>query len=234
MGGTLSWDISSGRCTYSPGQRLPILHFFIDYDGTIVLSSPKSAQPVVIEPLLLADERPNESTEYPLIKIGTRYWMRDNLKATRYNEGTQIPKKTDFTTESAGYGVGAGNYYFYSEAAVKTGKLCPVGWRIPSTSQWEELLDYLDWEASWLKNGIWSEERYPATDLTGFNGLPVGMFIKTYMYQNQSVAYWSTGEAETEIPEFSYFLMYNQRQVQEGINRSEKGLSVRCIRNDTF
>ncbi len=233
-GGTLSWDLSTGQCTYVPGQRLPVPYFFIDYDGSILFSSPKNAQPVVIEPLLLADDRPNESTQYPLTKIGTRYWMRENLKATRYNEGTQIPKKTDFTTASAGYGVGPGDNYFYSEDAVKTGKLCPAGWRIPATSQWEELLDYLDWDASWLKNGSWEEELYPATNLTGFNGIPVGMFLRTYQYLNQVAVYWSTGESETEIPEYSYFLMHSERNVQEGINRFEKGLSVRCIRNTTF
>jgi phosphatidylserine/phosphatidylglycerophosphate/cardiolipin synthase-like enzyme len=53
---------------------------------------------------VLSDNRGDENITYPIIKIGTQYWLRSNFKATFYNDGTPITLKTDFSTESAGYG----------------------------------------------------------------------------------------------------------------------------------
>ncbi len=228
-GGIVNWDLSSNQCTYTPGNRLPIPYFFIDYDGSIVLSSPKDAQQVVVESLFLTDSRSDESLTYPVVKIGTQYWMQSDLKATRYVDGVQIPKKATPSTPEEGY-MASGTDYFYNDKAIKTGKLSPDGWKVPGTKEWKLLLEYLDWDASLMKTGHWEDRIYPATNQTGFGGRAVGLFLPAYSFRNQVVGYWSVGESEAEIPEFSYFLMHDNRKVQEGLNRSDKALSIRCIR----
>ncbi|MBK7028009.1 MAG: fibrobacter succinogenes major paralogous domain-containing protein [Bacteroidales bacterium] len=87
---------------------------------------------------------------YPTITLGTQTWMAENLKTTKYNDGTDIPLVTEnnewFNLTTAAYcwynndetafkeTYGA----LYNGYAVNT-KLCPSGWHIPSNSDWEDL-----------------------------------------------------------------------------------------------
>ena len=80
--------------------------------------------------------------------------MVENLKTTRYTDGTQIQLITDCnvwkTLESGAY-----SYYdsdesnieklgaLYNWYAGNTGKLAPEGWHIPTKEEWDELFVYL-------------------------------------------------------------------------------------------
>jgi uncharacterized protein (TIGR02145 family)/uncharacterized repeat protein (TIGR02543 family) len=93
---------------------------------------------------------------YTEVTIGTQTWMVENLRTTKYNDGTSIPKVTDSTAWSnlatAGY-----CYYnnttnadsikkfgaLYNWYAVNTGKLAPAGWHVPTDAEWDTLQNYL-------------------------------------------------------------------------------------------
>ena len=101
---------------------------------------------------LLADY---DGNNYTTVTAGIQVWMVENLKTTRYNDGTAIPLapavtnwstmntpaywwyNDDDATYKAAYGA------LYNWYAVNTGKLCPKGWHIPSYSEWVALSSYL-------------------------------------------------------------------------------------------
>ncbi len=96
-----------------------------------------------------------EGNTYKTIKIGTQNWMAENLKSEKFNDGVAIPLVTD-STEWQNLKTSAYSYYhnnkaaykdkygaLYNGFAIKTGKICPNGWHVPSKAEWQTLLDYL-------------------------------------------------------------------------------------------
>jgi uncharacterized protein (TIGR02145 family) len=91
---------------------------------------------------------------YKTITIGTQVWMKENLKTTKYNDGTEIPNITDNTAWTS-LTTGAYSDYdnspansttygrLYNWYAVNTNILCPTGWHVPSDAEWTALTDYL-------------------------------------------------------------------------------------------
>src|SRR5665647_1584626 len=78
---------------------------------------------------------------YHTVKIGTQVWMVENLKTTKYNDGTSIPNIIDGTTWSnlttpgfCFYNNDAANKNIYGALynwyTVNTGKLAPTGWHV--------------------------------------------------------------------------------------------------------
>jgi len=91
---------------------------------------------------------------YHTVKIGTQLWMVENLKTTKYNDGTAIPNASTNTAWSSlttpGYSWYNNNIAnkasyggLYNWFAINTGKLCPAGWHVPTDAEWTILTDYL-------------------------------------------------------------------------------------------
>lgn len=95
-----------------------------------------------------------DGNKYNTVKIGNQVWMVENLKTTKYNDGTPIPNVTD-NSEWANLTTGAYCNYdnlesnaatygrLYNWYAVNTGKLAPAGWHIPTDDDWTILENYL-------------------------------------------------------------------------------------------
>jgi uncharacterized protein (TIGR02145 family) len=92
---------------------------------------------------------------YRTIKIGNQVWMAENLRTTRFNNGSPILLATDSTPASDT----TPNYCFYNNTkdkdtirkfgalynwyAVKTGNLAPAGWHVPSYDELRTMDIYL-------------------------------------------------------------------------------------------
>lgn len=104
----------------------------------------------------------HDDNQYPTIIIGDQEWMAENLRTTKYNEGTLIPSglsnKDWETTTTGAYAIypheiteGINNVeeminaygLLYNWYAVETGNLCPSGWRVPGEEDWTELTTYI-------------------------------------------------------------------------------------------
>jgi uncharacterized protein (TIGR02145 family) len=97
-----------------------------------------------------------DSNVYQAVKIGNQVWTVENLRVTRYNDGTLIPldtsnatwcmdetpkccfHKSTISAESIKkYGA------YYNWYAVNTGKLAPSGWHVPTDAEWDTLENYM-------------------------------------------------------------------------------------------
>jgi uncharacterized protein (TIGR02145 family) len=99
-----------------------------------------------------------DSNTYNIVTIGTQIWMKENLKTTKYNDGTAIPNikgATEWYNTNSGYSwydndaATYKNTYgaLYNWYTVHPGKLCPTGWHVPDTAEWTTLINYLEGEA---------------------------------------------------------------------------------------
>ena len=108
-------------------------------------SSPPSPEPIT----------DIDGNVYHSVQIGTQIWMTENLKTTRFKDGTHIPNITD-TAEWAGLTTPGFCWYnnnatsnkplygaLYNWYTVNTGKLAPIGWHVPTNAEWIILEDHL-------------------------------------------------------------------------------------------
>lgn len=115
---------------------------------------------------------------YKTVKIGNQEWMAENLRVTRYNEGTAISNITSGATWDSCQYTNTPAYRYYNDATDadtirKWGalynwyvvapanplKIAPVGWHVPDSTDWNTLENYLiangyNWDGTITGNKI--------------------------------------------------------------------------------
>ena len=187
---------------------------------------------------------------YQTVKIGNQTWMVENLRTTKYNDGTPIPMITDgyqwTTLNSGGYSwfnnynsTNENNYgALYNWYAVNTGKLAPIGWHVPTNADINILTTYLNGYSvagSKLKekgNVHWNSENSDATNSSGFTALPGGYrSCETGDYHNLGLwgVFWSS--SDTLSNGGRYMMTNTSTAFDYNSDRKKCGFSVRCIKD---
>lgn len=100
-----------------------------------------------------------ENNYYHSVKIGTQTWFVENLKSTRFNDGTSIPLVTsqndwnsartyaccyynNSSVNSDNYGA-MYNYYVVNMSSNGRKNVCPAGWHVPAKAEWSTLFSFL-------------------------------------------------------------------------------------------
>jgi uncharacterized protein (TIGR02145 family) len=112
---------------------------------------------------------------YLTVKIGNQVWTTENLRTTKYNDGSPISKLTVQTTWDSCFYTLTDAYCYYNNTtnidsikkfgalynwyAVNTGKLAPAGWHVPTDEEWDTLQTYLiangyNWDGATTENKI--------------------------------------------------------------------------------
>lgn len=237
-GGRVLWNKTANSLEYLPGNRTPISSFYIASDLSIVFSPPTVPLLLSIQKKTLTDGRGKEAVVYPIVKIGTQYWMRENLKTTLYNNGKKITAKTssNYSKSSAGY-FKESAYIFYNKAAVISGRLAPEGWKIADNNAWQTLKTYLKEDANLLKSREqWKKSEYTLSEMTGFNAIPTGAFTKKknanssiYGFAKEYAVFWNMGDTQKTLAEKGILLRYDSDKMVDANYSDYCGYSVRCV-----
>lgn len=190
-----------------------------------------------------------EGNVYNTVKIGNQCWLRENLKSTKLNDGTLIPNVTDYiawtniTTfaycwpnNDSTFGQG-GLYNWYT---VETGKLCPLGWHVPSYSEDSLLIAYLGGESvaggklKEVGTTHWASPNTGATNESGYTAIPT--FFRNYfgMWRGNNATWWTTTLSGT-IYHWVMRVGYNSAAagiyIDDEACRANSGNTVRCLKD---
>lgn len=194
-----------------------------------------------------------EGNVYRTVRIGDQWWMAENLKSTKLNDGTQIPQVTDnaeWLNVSAEH-LSAFSWYnnnsdfkdtygaLYNWEAAGKENVCPTGWRLPDEQDYYELCLYIDPESAMgnysdvaggaLKEaGLehWESPNEGATDEYGFRALPGGYrnVVGSFVSLGTVGSWWS----DNGLASMGMSYADTRAGFSEGGN--EYGRSIRCIK----
>lgn len=180
---------------------------------------------------------------YNTVKIGEHCWLKDNLDiGTMIESNDEEDNQTDNgTIEKYCYDNDHNNcekyggLYQWNEAmqyitTEGTKGICPVGWHIPTRSEFEELEDYVGDEAKRL---LAEGETDEATNETGFSALLGGNRYNVngnFDFLGNFANFWSSSELNTKD---AYYLTLTNYASDVGLSKYNKGdgFSVRCIKD---
>lgn len=189
-----------------------------------------------------------DGNTYKVVKIGSQMWMAENLKTTKYNDGTLIPNVTDndewktlSTSAYCWYGNDISNKdaygAMYNWYAVETDKLCPDGWHVPSDDEWSALASYLGGASAGGKlketgTTHWQSPNTGATNETGFSALPAGdrrTNGEFFDFEYRSIWHSSTKAQEGRF--WDREVIYNSSRLDRWDATYIVGASVRCLKD---
>ncbi|MFA6812920.1 MAG: fimbrillin family protein [Bacteroidaceae bacterium] len=236
-GGSVSWNEANNSLTYTLGTDEVHDSFYIKSDKTISLTKGENDLSISLIAKRLRDLRTGKAQQYPLVKIGTQYWMADNLNTAFYKDGTQMTKLTSITEGAIGYKMSESGNYYYTKGAIQANNIVPNGWKIPSTSDWNLLKTYLKDNGSLLKSGDWNAADtenviLPATNLTGFGAYPIAISVKTFLeeYRGDLASYWTLNEDNTDLAENNFLLHKNNQNMITCSVGTTKAFPLRCLK----
>lgn len=217
-----------------------------DYEITVDNSGNLNTIPSNLCPPNITDI---DGNTYNVIKIGFQCWMDENLTATKYNDGSDIPLVTDQSAwgnlTSPGYcwynnDPVTGNTYgaLYNWHTVNTGNLCPNGWRVPSIEDWELLISYvgdINIVGGKLKETGTEHWNYPntgATNETGFTALPGGIRELTEFDRIRNYGHWWSATPSVTTNQAWYVMITTGgAYIQLNSYLMKYGFSVRCMKD---
>ena len=196
-----------------------------------------------------------DGNSYKTVYIGTQEWMAENLKVTKYSDGTTIPNITDniqwtkLTTGAWCYHTNDINnndkygklYNWYTVSTNINGNkyVCPSGWHVPTNAEWTVLTDYLGGttvagsKMKEIGNTNWKFQNTDATNTSLFTGLPAGnrsSVAGDFYPLGLNSFWWSNSE--------SYTNKAYGRQLSSGGGTvyiehifEKSGLSIRCLKD---
>ncbi len=195
----------------------------------------------------------SDGNEYNTVLIGNQCWMKDNLKTTKYRDGSNIPNETN---NAAWVNLTSGAYCWYNNSisfkdsygalynwyatssATNGGKnLCPDGWRVATDADYTTLTTYLGGtvvsggkmkETGYL---YWNQPNTGATNESGFSARGGGSRVYNGTFSSMGTYCWLWTASEQQ-GSFAYLrnMFHNATNIGRGSINKNNGQSVRCLK----
>lgn len=195
----------------------------------------------------------NEGNEYSTVVIDDQEWMRENLRVSKYNDGSTIrhvyEKEAWAKMESGAwtYHIGDdgkvyGKLYNWYAVNDKRG-ICPKGWHVPTDKEWNIMINRfkgIHLAGAKLKSTATVPDDHPrwigpnanATDQSDFSAIPGGIITPDgeFKFLGSFGAYWTNSETHGENA-WKYGMSYNDTKIYRHRRSKKYGYSVRCVRS---
>ena len=190
-----------------------------------------------------------EDNSYKTVHIGGQHWMAENLRVTKFNDGTLIPQaiassawvnadvpaRCYYDNNNAKYGI----LYNWLVADGNNKNVCPTGWHVARDIEWTELTNYLGGEqiaGGKLKEVGFANWESPNTDASNsalFNALPGGLRTADGdFYRIKNRAYWWSPSSEISVYGAKYRkIKFDSGNIEWSYEPVRAGMSIRCLKN---
>jgi uncharacterized protein (TIGR02145 family) len=192
-----------------------------------------------------------DGNAYSTVVIGTQNWMAENLKVTKYRTGDNI---TNITTDSAwssntsgAYGVYDNDettylnsygrlYNWYAVDNSSSRYICPEGWHVPTTNEYNTLSTYLGGNSvaggKMKETGTtyWQSSNTSVTNSSGFSARGSGLRDNTYgTYTLLNLRTWFWVANQFDRTRAYYRELSTNESVTIYRTSKKYGMSVRCL-----
>ena len=235
---------------YNTGDRLKLIGISGIY-STAVTDVPAVNKTITFNFITCTD---GDGNNYPVVEIGTgksgtQAWMAENLKTTRYSNGTAIPLVTDnaswFYLKTPGYcwynndeaAYKANNGALYNWYTVNAGNLCPTGWHVPTDAEWKTLDTNMGGSlgagGKLKETGTthWISPNTGATNESGFTALPAGARSGGTFGYIGLVGSWWVSDEYSSVSGWCRDIDHDDAILSRYVSPKVIGLSVRCLRD---
>jgi len=243
----LSTGIYSWRVQASCNTTLPLLLTPISAADLFTVGSGSGLCPATLSDV--------DGNSYEVAEIDGNCWMKENLRARAYRNGdpiTAIGSAAAWASASAGaasvYGndLASANTYgvlYNGYATTDPRGLCPIGWNVPVSAQWYDLVLFAGGEGlggGALKavgllgsgTGLWKAPNAGATNATNFTALPGGYRKPdgVFIALNEQAVWWSKSPGSPGTL-WGGRVYNNDTEVNIEAFTVNNGFSVRCLKD---
>jgi len=189
---------------------------------------------------------------YVAVKIGTQWWMKENLKVAHYRNGDPIPEVSDpvawnslnsgalceYDNELDNVSTYGRLYNWFAIGDIRN--VAPAGWHVATDAEWQTLVDFLggsETAGGKLKDTgtvHWTSPNTGATNESDFTGLPSGYRGGQGSYSGIGfgTGFWTaTGHEFITDAAWNRNLTYNRQDIVHDYSGKKSGNPVRCVRD---
>jgi len=187
-----------------------------------------------------------DGNSYTVVNIGPMCWLKENLKTTKFNDGTpiqNISENSDWQNTTvaawANFDNDESNVQTYGRlyngyALSNNRQLCPTGWRVPTIQELQDLANFAggDYASGNLKTiTLWDAPNTDATNSSGFSAVPAGTRQSSGSFQALGGETFFGSSALKDSKFYSKSIFANQERVYTALPELNTGVSCRCIKD---